>query len=146
MKLIAMACSQTKIATPGMMPAIDRYDGPMWRTLRAALEGEGERPQIWFLSARYGFQLASLQIADYDHRVTSWPARITNAEGFARSVNAADAALFAGGALYRQAMRRSAYRLPAMVALLDHVTETDGLGIGYQRAQLKAWIAEHCAA
>lgn len=27
---------------------------------------------------------------------------------------------------------------------LDYITETDGPGIGYQRAQLAAWIAENC--
>ena len=35
--LIVMACSSTKRPGEEAMPAIDRYDGPMWRTLRAAL-------------------------------------------------------------------------------------------------------------
>ncbi|GBR54221.1 hypothetical protein AA11825_2623 [Acetobacter pomorum DSM 11825] len=36
------------------MLAIDRYDGPMWRTLRNALSGltaeQKDRLDIWFLS------------------------------------------------------------------------------------------------
>lgn len=119
-----------------MEPALSRYDGPMWRTLRVALRDVLELPQVWFLSARYGFQLATLLIPNYELRSTgSFPSG--NEDGFERSVLSADAVLFAGGALYRDAMARA-------VGDLDYITETDGPGIGYQRAQLAAWIAENC--
>jgi hypothetical protein len=137
MKLICLACSATKSKAGGMMPAFERYDGPMWRTLRAALHETDAIPHVWFLSARYGFQLATMKIPDYEHRITSWPARITNEDGFERAVLAADAVLLAGGALYRDAMART-------LGAIDYVTETDGKGIGFQRAQLRAWIEEHC--
>lgn len=133
-----MACSATKRPDAGMMPAYDRYDGPMWRTLRAAI-GPYPDPatlQIWFLSARYGFQPARLPIPDYEHRLTGEPATRGNAEGFARCVYSADAVLFAGGQLYRDVMH-SAVGWPAKAR------ETSG-GIGVQRAQLRAWIEEHC--
>ena len=113
--LIVMACSSTKRPGEEAMPAIDRYDGPMWRTLRAALADLGEdcRPEIWFLSARYGFHPADMPIADYEQRMT--PSRAaellrlptSNHAAFAEAARGADRILLAGGAIYRDAMRRA---------------------------------------
>ena len=128
MKLICMACSATKTGAPGMVPAIDRYDGPMWRTLRANLREAKEQPKIWFLSARYGFQLATLPIPDYEQLLTGRPDTMGNDDGFARSVAAADDVLFAGGKRYRDLMME--------VCAFRDVTWTVG-GIGMQRATLR---------
>lgn len=32
--LLIISCSQRKFSTPGLIPAIDLYDGPTYRTLR----------------------------------------------------------------------------------------------------------------
>ena len=71
--LIVMACSSTKLGGAADMPAINRSDGPMWRTLRAALSEVPEdlHPSVWFLSARYGFHPAEMPIADYEERMTT---------------------------------------------------------------------------
>jgi hypothetical protein len=45
------------------MPARERYDGPLWRTLRAA-DPDGSRAKVAFLSARYGFRAADTSIQD----------------------------------------------------------------------------------
>ena len=37
--LISFACSGTKHSDPGWKPVRERYDGPFWRTLRAAGPG-----------------------------------------------------------------------------------------------------------
>ena len=72
MKLIVMKCSATKRADAGSMPAIDRYDGPMWQTLRARLAGlpaaraamaSGDL-LITALSTRHGFIRADIAIED----------------------------------------------------------------------------------
>src|SRR3546814_1674129 len=34
-RLLILACSATKRSRPGWIPAVDRYDGPLWQTLRA---------------------------------------------------------------------------------------------------------------
>lgn len=68
-RLLVLACSATKRADPEPMPALARYDGPLWRTLRAADPG-GRLARAAFLSARYGFREASTPIADYDARLT----------------------------------------------------------------------------
>lgn len=46
-----------------------RYDGPLWRTLRAA-DPEGRLAQVAVLSAHFGFRDAATPIADYDARLT----------------------------------------------------------------------------
>ncbi len=51
------------------MPALDRYDGPLWRTLRAA-DPDGRRAKVAFLSALYGFRAASTAIDFYNKRLT----------------------------------------------------------------------------
>src|SRR3546814_3999760 len=55
---------------PGWIPAIDRYDGPLWQTLRAI---GPDRPdtKIAVLSARYGFIDSRSTIENYDTRLTA---------------------------------------------------------------------------
>lgn len=155
MKLLLMGCSATKRTDPQPMRAIDRYDGPMWQSLRARL---AELPlaraallsgnlKIIVLSAGHGFINANDKIADYDQRLTPMlAAKMAPELSFyfhqrPSFLAPADAILFAGGAVYRRAMR---------VALSLHddarVSETDGAGIGLHRAQLGAWLTRHFAA
>ncbi|KMO26498.1 hypothetical protein VQ02_34160, partial [Methylobacterium variabile] len=68
-RLLVLACSATKRPDPDRIPALARYDGPLWRTLRAA-DPEGRRAKVAFLSAHYGFRDAETPIADYDARLT----------------------------------------------------------------------------
>ncbi|SFG79425.1 hypothetical protein [Methylobacterium gossipiicola] len=68
-RLLILACSATKRPDAERMPAIARYDGPLWRTLRAA-DPDGRRARVAFLSAHYGFRDATTPIADYDARLT----------------------------------------------------------------------------
>ena len=39
-RLLILSCSMTKRPGPKWMPARDRYDGPLWRTLRHVDPGE----------------------------------------------------------------------------------------------------------
>lgn len=140
--LIVMACSSTKQNGAADMPAIYRYDGPMWRTLRAALSEVPEdlHPSVWFLSARYGFHPADMPIADYEERMTTGRAAellrlpTSNRACFADVAAGASRVLLAGGALYRETMRRA-------IGLHKSITETDGGGIGIHRKQLRCWLA-----
>src|SRR6185369_6280849 len=70
-RLLILGCSATKRRDPGAMPAIERYDGPMWRTLRAALSEirPVDRPRVAVLSAEHGFIPSLMPIADYDRRM-----------------------------------------------------------------------------
>jgi hypothetical protein len=68
-RLLILACSATERDGPKYMPAIDRYDGPLWRTLRT-VDPHGERGQVAFLSAHLGFREANTPIEIYDARMT----------------------------------------------------------------------------
>ena len=72
-KLI-LACFPRKRSDDGLLPAIERYDGPAFRILRRFLrEGPSEAPDIHTLSAEYGLICRDLPIAMYDRKMT--PAR-----------------------------------------------------------------------
>ncbi len=70
--LLIISCSQRKVETSETLAAIDRYDGPTYRTLRKARR-EGRYPKnlnILIISAKYGV-LACQQPADnYDQKMT----------------------------------------------------------------------------
>lgn len=70
--LLVLGCSQTKRDAPGLLPAIDRYDGSAYRVLRSYLR-ECEWPtnlSVAVLSAKYGLVGGFTGIEDYDQRMT----------------------------------------------------------------------------
>lgn len=71
-RLLILSCSKSKQAEPGLLPAIDRYDGVSFRLLRKA-QREGYWPtdlDLLVLSAKYGLIEAHTPIADYEQRMT----------------------------------------------------------------------------
>lgn len=71
-QLLVLGCSQTKREAPGLLPAIERYDGSAYRVLRSYLR-EMEWPEnfsIAILSAKYGLVGGFTGIEDYDERMT----------------------------------------------------------------------------
>jgi hypothetical protein len=139
--LVLMACSATKGATPA--PAFELYLGVMYSTFRA--NAPATRPAVVILSAKHGFLSADQVIDPYEQRMNEarademlaelpdfdaieWPAGV-------RSI------LLAGGKTYRRVMRAAIERRIEL-GLLDRdvtIEETAG-GIGYQRAQLGAYL------
>lgn len=65
-----LACSATKRGDQKYLPAIERYDRPLWRTLRKA-DPYGEKTKVAFLSARLGFGAADTPIELYDTRMSA---------------------------------------------------------------------------
>ncbi|MBZ0158184.1 MAG: hypothetical protein K8I29_18460 [Alphaproteobacteria bacterium] len=71
-QLLVLGCSQAKKEAPGLLPAIDRYDGSSYRVLRSYLR-EREWPSnlsVAILSAKYGLVGGFTGIEDYDKRMT----------------------------------------------------------------------------
>jgi hypothetical protein len=68
-RLLILACSATKKDGPRYLPAVERYDGPLWQTLRAT-DPKGQLARTAFLSAHLGFRAASTPIASYDVPMT----------------------------------------------------------------------------
>lgn len=70
-KLLLIACSSRKLHTSGLLPAIQRYDGVMYRVIRKARR-EGYFPEnvdVKIVSAKFGLIDASTPIPDYDVRM-----------------------------------------------------------------------------
>lgn len=66
-RLLILSCSQRKQPDPGLLPAIERYDGPAFRVLRKYGRRENARlPLTLVLSARHGLIKADQPISDYD--------------------------------------------------------------------------------
>lgn len=79
--LLIVACSQRKRSDPGLLPAIERYDGVSFRVLRKARR-EGYWPEnldVLILSAKYGLIEAATPTAYYEQRMTSKRAIALNA-------------------------------------------------------------------
>jgi hypothetical protein len=68
-RLLVLACSATKRDDLKYMPAIERYNGPLWRTLRS-VDPDGGKAKVAFLSAKLGFRAADMPIEMYDARMT----------------------------------------------------------------------------
>ena len=71
-RLIVLGCSATKRDTAAKLPAVDLYDGPMYRVLRTFL-----RRHLWpkdlsvaVLSAEHGLMGGMTPIETYEHRMT----------------------------------------------------------------------------
>jgi hypothetical protein len=167
-RLLILACSARKRPGAGLVPARDRYDGPLWQTLRAA-DPHGRLAEVTFLSARFGFRAASTPIGAYDARLTPDIAARMIAGGLATrwprpaSPNRPDnvgvhpgheiASLsrygeapfeevaIAGGELYLNVMRAlvGMFRGAGHISTDAPVTEINGT-IGRMQQDLRAWL------
>lgn len=169
-RLLILACSATKRQGPERIPAIERYDGPLWRTLRAA-DPDGRLARASFLSARYGFREASTPIADYDARLTPdlaarmiaggvttrWPRpaspRRPDSVGIHAGAEIAsmarhgaepfEEAALVGGRLYLDVMQTLVAGFVAMGSVTPNarITRING-PIGLMRRDLRLWLHE----
>ncbi len=74
--LLVVACSKRKRTDAGVLPASERYDGPVFRLLRRFLAQHPDvLPRIYVLSAEYGFFPCSRPVPVYDRRMTRERAR-----------------------------------------------------------------------
>lgn len=72
-RLLILACSENKKNKPGLIPAIERYDGPMWKMLRSITKQRADsemKLDIYVLSAEFGLIPATKLIPWYDRVMT----------------------------------------------------------------------------
>lgn len=167
-RLLILACAATKRSNPGYMPAIERYNGPLWQTLRA-VDPDGSKAKVAFLSAHYGFRDATDTIEPYDRRMTDgiaaamkagglgtrWPRPKTqrhvmpsgahpgmhiNSLSEGRPKPFVDVALV-GGHIYLDGMRHfiGLFREGGHVTADARITEING-PIGLMRRELRLWL------
>lgn len=84
-RLLLLACSARKKDGPEWMPAIERYDGPLWQTLRAI--DQPDDLVVMALSAKYGLFRAWLAIDQYDDVLTVDAARVAAQENICDPFN-----------------------------------------------------------
>lgn len=70
-RLLLLSCSQRKRRTRGLLPAINRYDGPAFRVLRRYLgEPPTVQPEVIILSAKWGLISGDTLLPHYDQQMT----------------------------------------------------------------------------
>lgn len=74
--LLIISCSQRKVGTDGLVPAIDRYDGPTYRCLRKFRDTNLDNRfpnnlRILILSAKFGLIHPETEIPAYDLKMTT---------------------------------------------------------------------------
>jgi len=73
-RCLILSCSQAKRSDDGLLPALERYNGPAFRVVRRFLAKADPSlcdVDVYVLSARYGLIAADVPIADYDQRMTT---------------------------------------------------------------------------
>lgn len=75
-RALLISCSERKRRDAGLLPAIDRYDGPAFYVLRRYLrENESSDLLVYILSAEFGVISSHRPIPYYDRRMTAQRAR-----------------------------------------------------------------------
>jgi uncharacterized protein DUF6884 len=68
-RLLLLGCSRRKRTDGGLLPALERYDGPTFRVVRKARRHGIPLPMTLVLSAEYGLIPAQQPIPAYDRRM-----------------------------------------------------------------------------
>jgi len=70
-RLLILSCSQRKRKEKHLLPAIERYDGPIHRITRMYLKNtEADSLSVWILSAVHALIPSNYPVADYDKKMT----------------------------------------------------------------------------
>ncbi len=136
--LLIVGCSATKRHDADLMPALERYDGPMYRVLRKALRerpGLAERLTICVLSAEHGLISADTPIADYDVQMTR-----ELALNMRPKVVQQAQAIFGGRRWPGFIACGKTYRLALPAQIWYAEMRSSFGGIGKQLGQLKTWL------
>ena len=139
-RLLVLACSATKRRIRRLLPAVDRYDGPAFRTLRKYWREGGKSPHpkdVYILSAKFGLIRGTKKIPCYDQVMDK--------------NRAAHLSLRAGKRL-KSTIERQAYKdgLAVMGFRYRQVLTLESIwpfsvangGIGYQLGTLKGWLGK----
>lgn len=71
LRCLILGCSRTKIGSPELLPAIQRYDGPPFKVLRRYIkENTSYGLDVFVLSAKYGLIDGQAYIPNYDQCMT----------------------------------------------------------------------------
>ena len=86
-RCLILSCTQAKRSDDGLLPALERYDGPTFRVVRRFLADADpvlRDVDVYVLSARYNLIIAGQRIANYDQRITPTRAAELRPQALAR--------------------------------------------------------------
>ena len=136
--LLLIGCSQRKVSTPGMLPALERYDGPTYRTLRKSRDyGCTPNIHILIISAKHGRIGCQKPIETYDQCMT--PARAAELHRPIQSRLKACLAAVHYDEVFINLGKTYMKTLEGFHWELLLILEASG-GIGQKTAQMKAWL------
>ena len=72
-RMLILSCSQRKRSTQGLLPALQRYDGPAYRVMNKFMRvhpSEMVSLDVYILSAKFGLVSACKPIPNYDRQMT----------------------------------------------------------------------------
>ena len=139
-RLVILACSQRKVQSKLLMPAIERYDGPAYKVVRKWLRTIPDaRLHLDFLilSAEFGLISDSQRIPYYDRRMTVERAKELHEETLyaLKTIFSSDryrAVFVCMGKTYRRAIE-------GINAFFPNIEYSHG-GIGMQISQLRQFL------
>lgn len=116
-RLLILACSATKATGEGLV-ARERYQGPLWQTLRKA-DPDGSKAFVCFLSAKFGLGDARSLLPPYDRVLTDAGAdRMMSANAWASYPELPQNSRMSNAAKLRAASRHGPQRTPSYVLRL----------------------------
>ncbi len=142
-RLLILSCSSRKRSTPGLLPALERYDGPAYRVMNKFLRvhpSEAQFLDVYILSAEFGLIPAGKPIPDYDRRMTLQRAKELQQPTLSKLkpilIDQQYTELFISlGKDYRQVLTGYESLVPADLK----VTVSTG-AIGYKLGELRSWL------
>ena len=142
-RLLIVSCGATKCPDEEPLPAIERYNGPFYTTLRKFLAehpAERGRLSIMVLSAEYGLINGYRLIPDYDHLMTPERAVWLHPQVSRRLATLLQHQRFTSTFINLGRTYMGAFTIePMLVPLLGDITEATG-GIGQKRGQMRRWL------
>lgn len=142
-RAVFLSCSRTKRPASGPLPAVERYDGPLFRVLRGYLgDAEGDVPSVWVISAKYGLISGQEKIRNYDQMLKNElgaPFLRMVGKGLQGAYESEpwDEALMLGGEQYRRAVTLGAATISPAPPL-----RLVGGSIGAQASTLRRWLRQ----
>lgn len=141
--LLIVACSRRKRSAPGLLPAIERYDGPLFRVLR---KYRRECPDgatfldTYIFSAKFGLISGDTPIPDYDQKMTETRAHELRAQVIPElkrilEVGCYQEAFICMGQRYRQGLDGCESSIPRGL-----VVKVATGGLGQQQGALHHWL------
>jgi hypothetical protein len=141
--LLIVSCSQRKNDSCGLMPAINRYDGPYYQSLRKLMVSS-KMPRnldIKIISAKYGLLNANDNIENYDLRMTADIARALHPQIIRGLKCVIDSKPYSE--VYVNLGKDYLPAIDGFEKIIDRPIVFATGGIGVKRKQMIDWIVSH---